>query len=261
MKSDRLRLLLCCLAAPLAAVGGYFCTGALVNLYLERVGGEASLLALYLFNALEQLVCFALPAALILSARPGRWRRALAGEENVSFRSFSLTALLAVSATVTVTMIAVLWQGLTGLSSPHSPLPDPQNAGEWALAMLAVAMIPALCEELLFRCVLQRALCHRLPRAGVWIAALLFAALHRQWDALPALLLLGLTLGWLYRRYGFGGSALLHLLYNAVVLTLSSLDAGVTPLAAALSGFLFVLALRGLLKKEEAKNEADGIGL
>jgi membrane protease YdiL (CAAX protease family) len=80
----------------------------------------------------------------------------------------------------------------------------------WGL--LAIAVLPAFCEETLFRGALQ-------PRLGVVLAALGFAALHPQYgltaDAI-VVLVLGLGLG-LLRRFTQTTSAILaHAGYNAI---------------------------------------------
>ena len=101
----------------------------------------------------------------------------------------------------------------------------------------------------------------RLPRAGIWITALVFAAVHLQWSALPALFVLGLALGYANKRQGFWAGVLLHGLYNASILVLSSREIGITLPIVLVCTVAFVFAWRGLMHEEEPHHEADGTGL
>ena len=259
MKSGKGRILLRWALAVLCAAAGYLGGGLLYARYVRSTGDDG-VLALYLFNALQQGMIFALPALLILSARPERWQAFRGDLRPVGFPTASLSLLLAVSGTVVASAIAALWSQLIGYAGESPALPDPRGAVEWPLSLAAVAAVPALCEELLFRGLIQSALCRRWPRAGVWIAAAVFAALHLEIGALPALLLIGLVLGKVYRRYGYWGSALVHALYNGVVLVLSAREVRIDLLVLALCTVGCIFSLRGLLKEEET-SEADGPGV
>ena len=129
------------------------------------------------------------------------------------------------------------------------------------LALLSTALVPALAEEMCFRGMLQGLLTRRLPRAGIWMTALAFAAVHLQWSALPALFVLGLALGYVNKRHGFWAGVLLHGLYNAAVLVLSSREIGITLPIVLVCTIAFIFAWRGLMQEEEPHNEADGTGL
>ncbi|MEI3428762.1 MAG: hypothetical protein V8Q82_05980, partial [Christensenellales bacterium] len=86
-------------------------------------------------------------------------------------------------------------------------------------------------------------------------------AVHLQWSALPALFVLGLALGYVNKCHGFWAGVLLHGLYNAAVLVLSSREIGIT-LPIMLSGMhdsLYLCLAR--TDAEEAPHEADGTGL
>ena len=262
MKSIDRRVILCWLAALALAALGFF-GGNLWALSLIQADKGTSL-AIYGVNAVQQIFLFAAPALLILAARPARLAAFRQSLRPVSFDSVASSALLAVSGAVAASLIAYLWadwlQRATGYTGSADPLPVPQNALQWVAALLAVAVIPALCEETLFRGLIQGALKRRLGGAGILIAALIFAALHFRWEAFPALLAVGLVLGLTYDRLGYWASALLHGLYNAVVLLLSTREVNITIIMAAVCTVACVLSLRRLLRKEP-EDEADRIGL
>ena len=262
MKSAKARAALCWALAALLAVGGYL-IGARVYAHLIATKQETPL-RLFAVNAAQQIVVFALPALLILAARPARLAAFRQSVRPLSLHTVSFSMLLAVGGSLTVSLIAGLWAqllyALTGYVGTPRSLPAAQSAGEWLLALVSVALIPAFAEELFFRALIQTALCKKLPRAGLYIAALIFAAAHLQPEAFGALFLMGLVLGAVYRRYGYLGSALLHALYNAVVLVLSRRTEGFSLLLIFACVAASIFALRGLLKEENA-DEADRSGL
>ena len=78
---------------------------------------------------------------------------------------------------------------LTQLTSP----------GRLAVALVVVALVPAVSEELVFRGVIQRNLVRWFsPHAGVWLGAALFSAIHFQFFGFVPRFVLGLGLGYLY---------------------------------------------------------------
>jgi len=96
----------------------------------------------------------------------------------------------------------------------------------WPLAatLLAIAVTPGLCEEVLFRGYLQRTLQRRL--AFPWhflLSGALFALFHQQVLSLPSLLLVGFYLGFVYHRFGSLYLTMLsHFLYNGVLILLAN---------------------------------------
>ena len=262
MKSGKARLILCWAAALASAVWGFlFLPGYFRGIDLASRRG---LMTLYCANAVQQIIAFALPSLLILAARPRRWRAFRQSLRPVGLPMLSGCLLLAVGGTVTVSLIAMVWghflYSAAGYAGTQELLPMPDSPGEWMLSMAAVALLPAACEELLFRALLQTALRKRLPRTGIWLTALIFAALHFRWEAFPALILVGLVLGMTYIRYGYIGSLALHALYNAVTLILSVGAVGVTPLMLLACCAACWGALRLLFGKERS-DETDGAGL
>ena len=74
-----------------------------------------------------------------------------------------------------------------------------ESPGELAFLVLAAAVIPGFCEEVAFRGYFQQVFENRYGRhLGVLIAAALFAVMHLDPWHLPALLLIGLYLGYLF---------------------------------------------------------------
>src|SRR5207253_11417166 len=83
----------------------------------------------------------------------------------------------------------------------------------WPAGTLAVAVIPGLCEELLFRGALQ-------PRIGLVPTALLFTSIHTQYALsldTAAVLVIALGLGLLRKYTNTTTSAACHISYNLLV--------------------------------------------
>jgi membrane protease YdiL (CAAX protease family) len=92
-----------------------------------------------------------------------------------------------------------------------------------AMLFMAVAVIAPLLEELLFRGLLQTALMRHLPAwAAILGAAVVFALVHGQVYAFPALVAMGAVFGILYYKTGsLRVTILAHALNNAAALLLN----------------------------------------
>lgn len=112
-------------------------------------------------------------------------------------------------------MLGTFWNAMT-----------PRGPGEALLALATVALVPAVCEEILLRGVLLPALLtrHR-ARAAVLVSAALFASLHMVATSdggvslyqVPQALLVGVALGVLRLRSGSLLPCILaHAFYNAI---------------------------------------------
>jgi len=70
--------------------------------------------------------------------------------------------------------------------------------------LIVIALLPGIGEELLFRGVLQQQIQRRVssPWIAIVITAIIFSAIHLQFEGFLPRVLLGLLLGWLYWRTG-----------------------------------------------------------
>lgn len=95
-----------------------------------------------------------------------------------------------------------------------------ESVTEFALALLTVAVTPAVGEELLLRGVLQRRVLQPLltdHHSAIWIAAALFSAGHMEFAGFFPRLLLGAALGYAYHWTGsLWVPVVLHLLFNGL---------------------------------------------
>ena len=88
--------------------------------------------------------------------------------------------------------------------------------------ILVIALIPAICEEFLFRGTLQQfiTLCFKNKHIAVWTAAVLFSAFHMQFFGFLPRLILGVFLGYLFAYSGsIWPSVVAHFINNALSLS------------------------------------------
>jgi hypothetical protein len=77
---------------------------------------------------------------------------------------------------------------------------DMPSIGHLLFNIFMIAMLPALGEELIFRGVIQRGI-HRFsgnPHVAIWLAAILFSAIHFQFLGFVPRMLMGAALGYLF---------------------------------------------------------------
>lgn len=131
------------------------------------------------------------------------------------------------------------WLGL-----PARAVQLPAGGTALAASYLALCLVPAAGEELLFRGVLPAVLRPLGPRAAVWGAALLFALAHGSLPQCLAALWAGLALGWYaHRRGSIWPGAALHLGHNTVNFCGSLLQSRASPEAAAALTAAYLAAL------------------
>jgi uncharacterized protein len=104
-----------------------------------------------------------------------------------------------------------------------------QSIGILALALVMVAVIPAICEEALFRGFAQvnierSGFARSRPYLAILITSLGFAAIHLSGFNFPALLVLGLVLGFLaYRTNNLLVGSLAHATNNGIIVLIAFL--------------------------------------
>lgn len=100
------------------------------------------------------------------------------------------------------------------------------NRQEFILIFLVVAILPAIGEELLFRGILQNELMisFKNPHVGIWLASIIFSALHFQFFGFLPRLALGVLFGYMYYWSGnFLVPVFLHFLNNGLTFIMMNL--------------------------------------
>ncbi len=113
--------------------------------------------------------------------------------------------------------------GSTGMSEGVSVLV--QDTGPW-FSVLTLAVVPALCEELLTRGCVFGAARHRSAAWALLLSSLVFAGMHGSWSALFYTFYCGLVLGWMRELTGnVWCGVCAHMGFNTLSV-LSALSAG-----------------------------------
>lgn len=112
---------------------------------------------------------------------------------------------------------------LQGWGYKITPMPIPlDNFGWYVLALIIVALLPAIFEELIFRGIILNGLREVLGDiSAIFLSAAMFALMHGSLEQLIYPFLLGIILGWVARRMNSTfASMIVHFLNNAIVITI-----------------------------------------
>lgn len=181
----------------------------------------------------SQLVGFAAPAWL--AARRAGAPGAVLGLVAPRARAVVGSVLVAISLWYVIAVVLVPWvEDLVTEGEAEELARHLSGAEPLALKLVALALVPALCEELLFRGALARGLRAPLGLVGAaLLSAALFALVHGSLARLPITFALGVVLGVTALRVGSIVPAMvIHAGNNAAAVLLS------WPPAAAHAGFL-----------------------
>ena len=218
-------------------------------------------------------VFFALAVALVR-----RWHSSRPFSYLAYARPAALELALAAAGAVAIVPLAELldrWSyvvlpPLRELAAGEATLLAVRAPWQAALVFGAVAVTPAVCEELLFRGWLQGTLRRRLaPAPAIAVQAVLFSLFHMSPLSIVALAFVGLYLGWLFERTGtLYASMTAHGLYNATIIAIANLQphwladasGNFSPpvLAGSLAALAIVLALIELRARQRSRSASAG---
>ncbi len=98
------------------------------------------------------------------------------------------------------------------------------SVGGFLFNLVVIAIVPAICEELLFRGALQRTLIRAIKNyhIGIWVSAFLFSAIHLQFFGFFPRLFLGAAFGYIYHWTGnLKYTMFAHFLNNGIAVSVS----------------------------------------
>lgn len=100
---------------------------------------------------------------------------------------------------------------------------NPTNFGTFVFAVFALAFVPAVCEEIIFRGIIFNGLRKRFKTIhAIVLSALLFALFHANLQQLVYPFILGMIMGWVVARTGsLIASILVHFVNNFIVVLLA----------------------------------------
>ena len=236
-----------------AAVLGQPVTSLLVS-FLMRLAAKAGARAgagyfQMLGTVFYYLLFIALPYAAYALRHPGIG-------ENVRFKPLGggqalLCAFAAILAVMCLSALTYLWIILLealGGRIPDSPSLTASTPGELIGLVLLSAVLPAVCEETLFRGALLSAWEEKGSAKAMLIVSVLFMLLHGSVTGIPSELAAGLILCFLAIRTGsvFAG-IIFHTVYNSAILIINYASAGSAEAEASQSYFNAIGGAAGLL--------------
>jgi membrane protease YdiL (CAAX protease family) len=241
-------LLLCIGGAALSLLAGWFLPPMLM-------GEQPGFAALMLLSAFQEILLIGLPATLLLlmSEKSARATRAMLhgpGAFQAGLTMLAAVAYTMVGLIITLTTYLALTQFGVTVVEPASIVPS--NLSELLLAAACAAFIPAICEELMFRGLIQGFLSRRFSsRISLYASAALFALLHFSLLGFPVLFVIGLFLSMIMRKSNSLPQCILfHAMYNFSVLTINF--AGAMPGLGLILACIAILyyAMRTMLKED-----------
>ncbi|MGI6238898.1 MAG: CPBP family intramembrane glutamic endopeptidase [Christensenellales bacterium] len=194
--------------------------GSIVNFLSDALHIRTPVHAMIALNALYYLPFLALPYARTL-ARCGAERARLTG---ISLHMTLLCIAITPLCMFLVGSLTALWTPLLariGIGAGAEMIPL-ANANELILGIFAVAVMPGIFEELLFRGVVLGAYEVGGTRRAILISTVLFATLHGSVQGLPAQLVMGAVLGYVVVATGsLYAGMMIHTAYNAMMLVIN----------------------------------------
>ncbi len=187
----------------------------LVFLLLLTVGFTSQMIHLKSGLAVTQLLVILLPALWYRRAH-GIAGLPLGGSGALPGRV--VPAVLGLAASIWIlNLMLVGWMFRIFMRWGYKPvevLPSPQTGGEYLLFLLLIALLPGICEEILFRGTIMPALQEHGPLAAVVFSSFLFALFHVSFTNLVSAFLLGLVMGLLVVKTGSLWSAIIYHITN-----------------------------------------------
>ena len=136
-------------------------------------------------------------------------------------RVVALCLLIGIGMWLFDTWLAVLLVELLGYTTPVPPDLFPTTPPQAILLFLALTIAAPVCEELLFRGIIQRGYERRGPRVGIIAGGILFALFHQSLPQGLALLPIALVLGYVaWRSHSLWSSVLIHCTNNVLAASL-----------------------------------------
>lgn len=194
----------------------------------QNMGAAAATVADGAINAAVYLLAFILPAFFCLAAIPDE-HHGEAGTHPAFPDDFGFILLPSLGAVLLISDLSGYIFDLVGMP-PDAASDLPYGLLGLAVAIINVVILPALCEELLFRGCIYSALEGQGRGVAVVGSALLFALMHNSLRAIPHTFAAGLIFACLRRASAsLWPSIVLHLANNALYLFLPLMAARLEP--------------------------------
>jgi len=192
----------------------------LSSLLTSRINTDGSLYFYYLI--LLQLATIGVPviAYLIIGRKDIRYSLRLG---RVNLIEVLLSAGMAFFGYGVIIFINLLWMMfLSKFGEPQAvSIPPIENGKQYLMAVAAMALVPAVLEEFMFRGVIQRGYEGYGKTASIITTGIMFAFLHLSVVTIPAIILMGILLCYIaYRASSVLASMAYHFTNNLIAVTI-----------------------------------------
>ncbi len=249
-------------ALPLKSAGWLY----LVSMVLVVVGGATMQSYSAVWGLLgTEVLCILLPTLVFLRLSKLPLKKSLR-INNPELPLIFLSLVVGGGVWFFAAFLDVTLTQVTGFILPLPPDWYPTSAAQVALLFAALAVAPAICEEVLFRGALQTTFARRFGIKGVVAASMLFAVFHMRLISLPALIPISVVLGYvMWRTRSLTTAVLVHFANNTmavVLISMAALNPQVSlPFPSLTSGLMgLAVAIAGLvLFDRAAKKQPDEV--
>lgn len=193
----------------------HYVSGILAEYLFLRMGGKSYTVVTEIVDMVVYLLSFMLPVLIyrLLSPRKGRLPMALSPHLPRRLWLVLPAALAMVYASALANAFLVRALGLSGGTS--YPVPDTMQPYEAVLLYMSVAIVPAFCEEFLFRGLFLRELLPYGRTTAVLGSAILFGLMHQNLEQMLYATVAGIVLALVAMECGsIWGGVIIHLFNN-----------------------------------------------
>ena len=192
------------------------------------------LAAMYLQSAITSIGTFLAPALLFAFCQDRQWWHYNHADRKPAYHLVNVTLILSI---IILPLVALLGQWNEAIPLPDAlqemedkaddileKLMQTRSYATLFLNIIVLGLIPAVCEEFLFRGTMQPFLSDwtRKPHLAIWLTAFIFSAIHMQFAGFIPRFFLGVYLGYLfYWSRSLWLPILAHFLHNALTIMVS----------------------------------------
>lgn len=184
---------------------------------MERIGTSSFLLLLALITA----VVIGLPILIYIVSKNVDYK-SIFRFKSIDRGELLLVGGLAFLGYPVITALNLVWHWLIShIGTPVVPeLPSITTLTEFLLAVIVIGVFPSFFEEILFRGIMLKGYERLGKYAAIIATGVLFGMLHKSFANFPALILLGILLGYIvYRSDSVYSGMLYHFIHNTIAVT------------------------------------------
>jgi membrane protease YdiL (CAAX protease family) len=174
-------------------------------------------------NGILEILIIGVPAAIMALYYQDNMKQVLRLNK-VSASNFWLTVGLAITGYIITVFISLVWYSLLSKLGEPMPqdIPSVTTNREYLVAIICICLIPAVCEELMFRGMLFSGFRRLGAVRAIILTGILFGVYHVTLMTIPSIILLGIAITWVvYQTDSLFCGVIFHFIYNFISTTLT----------------------------------------